>query len=199
MSATAPTTGPTAVLTTGPTAGPAAAVHAAIGPAVAAAGFVLEGVGLTRAGRRSVVAVVVDLPDEATGSLDLDQVAVVARAVSAVLDDPAGDSALESVLGATPYVLEVSSPGVDRPLTQRRHWARARGRLVTLTGAGGDAMTGRVERVDDAGVLLGESLLSWEALAGAAGRVQVEFSRVDEADATGDDTTDDGTDSTEED
>lgn len=176
-----------------------AAVQAAIGPAVAEAGFVLEGVRVTRAGRRSVVAVVVDLPDDAVGSLDLDQVAVVARAVSAVLDDPAGDSALESVLGATPYVLEVSSPGVERPLTQRRHWSRARGRLVTLTGAAGLATTGRVERVDDAGVLLGEDLLAWERLEGAVGRVQVEFSRAGEADLddTGDDT--DSSDDTDDD
>jgi len=145
-----------------------------LAPAVAGAGLVLEGVTVTPAGRRSVVRVVVDLPEDATGSLDLDQVASVSRAVSAVLDSPRGDA----VLGSSPYVLEVTSPGVDRPLTERRHWSRARGRLASVVPAGGgEALTGRVGAVDDAGVVLGEQRLSWERLTGARGRVQVEFAR----------------------
>ncbi len=157
-------------------------VRRAVEPAVAATGLVLEAVTVAPAGRRSVVRVVVDLPDDATGSLDLDQVAAVSREVSEVLDAPAGDA----VLGGAPYVLEVTSPGVDRPLTERRHWARARGRLVAVEPAGAPGAgptTGRVERVDDDGVLLGGVLLPWAALEGAAGRVQVEFQRADDGDA----------------
>ena len=168
-------------------------VRRAVEPAVAATGLVLEAVSVAPAGRRSVVRVVVDLPDDRVGSLDLDQVAQVSREVSGVLDGPVGDA----VLGGSPYVLEVTSPGVDRPLTERRHWVRARGRLVAVQPPGAAPATGRVERVDDDGVLLGAVLLPWAALAGAPGRVQVEFSRPDDGDA--DDDTEPDTDTDEED
>ena len=157
-------------------------VHAVVEPAVAASGLVLEGVTVTPAGRRRVVRVVVDLPDDALGSLDLDQVAVVSRAVSAALD------ADDRVLGSAEYVLEVSTPGVDRPLTERRHWSRARTRLVAVAVAGGAEVTGRVVSVGDDGVVLdvagAERLVAWADL--GTGRVQVEFNRpgaaADEAD-----------------
>ncbi|MFP5346784.1 MAG: ribosome maturation factor RimP [Actinomycetes bacterium] len=152
-----------------------------LSPVVADAGLVLENVTVTPAGRRRVVRVVVDLPEDATGALDLDCVAEVSRAVSDALD--ASDA-----LGATPYVLEVSSPGVDRPLTERRHWARARGRLVRvpLLADGGQAeLTGRVVGVDDAGVTFEVDgvphVVGWQDL--GRGQVQVEFSRADHDDA----------------
>jgi len=157
-------------------------VTALLDPVVAGAGLVLEGVTITPAGRRRVVRVVVDLPDDESGSLDLDQVAEVARGVSDALDS-------SDVLGGHPYVLEVSSPGVDRPLTERRHWLRARGRLVSASLLGADAgeVTGRVTTVDDDGVVLttddGERALAWTSV--RAGSVQVEFRRP-EADATDD-------------
>ena len=85
------------------------------------------------------------------------------------------------MLGGAPYVLEVGTPGVDRPLTERRHWSRARGRLVTVAVEGAD-VTGRVREVDDDGVLLevdgAPRRLPWEGL--AAGRVQIEFRRPDD-------------------
>jgi ribosome maturation factor RimP len=79
-------------------------------------------------------------------------------------------------------VLEVSSPGVDRPLTEPRHWRRAVGRLVKVE-ADGRPVTGRVVEVDDAGVILepegGERRpVAWAAL--GRGRVQVEFNRGEE-------------------
>ncbi len=163
-----------------PSAQPSSAadpVASLLGPVVQQAGLVLEGVVITPAGRRRVVRVVLDLPEDRTGSLDLDAVAEVSRAVSDALDG-------SEVLGGNPYVLEVGTPGVDRPLTERRHWSRARTRLVTVTaGAGPDGptaqVTGRVRAVDDDGVTLeveGEDrLLAWEGL--GAGRVQVEFRR----------------------
>jgi ribosome maturation factor RimP len=146
-------------------------VTALLGPVTAGAGLVLEGVTITPAGRRRVVRVVVDLPDDETGSVDLDQVAEVSRAVSDALDS-------SDVLGGRAYVLEVSSPGVDRPLTARRHWSRARGRLVRTTADGAE-LAGRVRAVDDDGVVLdtddGERTLAWAAL--GRGSVQVEFRR----------------------
>ena len=41
------------------------------------------------------------------------------------------------VMGEQPYTLEVTSPGVDRPLTLPRHWRRNTGRLVAVDAGGG--------------------------------------------------------------
>ena len=148
-----------------------AALSALLEPVVGEEGLVLERVDVTPAGRRSVVRVVVDLPD-GPGSLDLDAVAAASRAVATVLDGPEGDAAL----GSAPYVLEVTSPGVERPLTQRRHWSRATGRLVEAVLTTG-AVAGRLSTVDEHGVVLDDRRVVWEELAGVPGRVRVEFSR----------------------
>lgn len=118
-----------------------------IEPVVGAAGYDLEELVVTPAGRRSVVRVVVDRDDGVT----LDDVAEVSRAVSEVLDRNDGD------LGRSPYVLEVTSPGVDRPLTEPRHWRRNAGRMVAVAvGPAGapEQVTGRITAVDDGGVML---------------------------------------------
>lgn len=169
------------------------AVTSLVGPVMTAHGLVLEDVTITPAGKRRVVRVVVDLPS-GPGSLDLDAVSEVARAVSETLDS-AEEGSGRGPLGGAPYVLEVSSPGVDRPLTQARHWSRATGRLVRATVAG-ETVEGRVERVDDDGVHLRvhdpdaskrtssmnpaeppERTVAWHDL--GPGVVQVEFSRRD--------------------
>jgi ribosome maturation factor RimP len=138
-------------------------LKSALDPVVSAAGFDLEDVSVTSAGRRSVIRVVVDRD----GGLDLDAVAEVSRVVSDALDD-------SDATGAAPYTLEVTSPGVDRPLTEPRHWRRAAGRLVKA-----GAVTGRVVRADDDGVTLefdgSERTLGYDEL--GSGRVQVEFDR----------------------
>lgn len=148
-----------------------------VGPAVAAAGCVLEDLTVTPAGRRSIVRVLVDSD---TG-ITLDEVADVSRAVGEVLD--AADEADPGLFGAS-YVLEVSSPGVDRPLTAPRHWQRNTGRLVSVTLRGGSAVTGRVVDTDESGVTLdvdGEQRrLTFADL--LRGVVQVEFSRRQEED-----------------
>jgi ribosome maturation factor RimP len=137
-----------------------------IGPVVQTLGYELDDVAVTRVGRRSLVRVTVD----SDHGIDLDGIADVSRAVSTELDtnDPFG----------TPFVLEVSSPGIDRPLTEPRHWRRNRGRLVATSLDGAD-VTARIGAVDDAGVTLllpvGERVTSWSEL--GAGRVQVEFGR----------------------
>ena len=105
-----------------------AQLRAVVEPVVGAAGYDLEDLTVSRAGRRYVVRVVVD----GDGGLDLDAVADVSRAVSAALD-AAEETGGEIVAGE--YQLEVSSPGVDRPLTLPRHWRRNIGRLVKV-GAG---------------------------------------------------------------
>lgn len=147
-------------------------------PAVEASGHDLEDVTVTQAGRRSLIRVVVD----ADGGVDLDAIAEVSRVVSDVLDrDADGGAAF-----AGPYVLEVSSPGIDRPLTEPRHWRRAVGRLVSTTVAD-RSLTGRVLDVDDRGVTFdvdgARAEAPWPQL--GRGRVQIEFSRAEAEDEEG--------------
>jgi len=161
-------------------------------PTVRAAGMDLESVRVGSAGRRRLLRVVVD----ADGGVSLDDIALVSREVSARLD-------ATGAMGEAPYTLEVSSPGVDRPLTAPRHWRRAVGRLVRVplasdngasspappaepagetgqagrTGRDGQAIEGRVIAAGDSGVILevgGEQREFAYADLGP-GRVQVEF------------------------
>jgi len=117
-------------------------VRQGIEPVVADADLYLEDVTVSRAGARSVVRIVLDLPEDAEGSLDLDAVAEVSRSISTALD------AVDALHGA--YTLEVSTPGTDRPLTEPRHFKRARGRVVRLVLADGGTVEGRLRAVDDA-------------------------------------------------
>ena len=115
-------------------------IAAVMRPVVAAAGMDLESVRVTAAGRRRLLRVVVD----SDRGVSLDDAAAVSRELSAALDTVA-------VMGDFPYTLEVSSPGVDRPLTDPRHWRRAVGRLVhvTVTDSGGARpVSGRVCSAD---------------------------------------------------
>jgi len=156
-------------------------VRQALDPVVAAAGLYLEDVTVSRAGSRSVVRVVLDLPEDAQGNLDLDTVAEATRPVSAALDE------LDALPGA--YTLEVSTPGTDRPLTERRHFRRARSRLVRLVLADGGTVQGRVTAVDDDAVHLevaGPRGTTSERVVPLAdvvrGHVEVELKRALEAD-----------------
>ena len=149
-----------------------ARVRAVIEPVIEQAGYDLEEVTVSRAGRRHVVRVLVDTD----GGINLDDVAVVSREISAALDE-AEERGGEVLAGE--YQLEVGSPGVDRPLTLPRHWRRNRGRLVAVNG-----LTGRLVDVDDAGVVLDVDGVT-RTLAFAElgpGKVQIEFKRLDEAD-----------------
>jgi ribosome maturation factor RimP len=136
-------------------------------PAVTATGFDLEDITVSPAGKRRIVRVVVDRD----GGVDLDDVAAVARAVSEVLD-----AAPDLVDGA--YVLEVTSPGVDRPLTQPRHWRRAEGRLVKATLAD-ETVVGRITATTDDEVTLDVEGTSRTVLQAEVTKavVQVEFTK----------------------
>ncbi|MGF1648743.1 MAG: ribosome maturation factor RimP [Kineosporiaceae bacterium] len=148
-------------------------------PVVAEAGLVVEGVTVSSAGRRRVVRVVVDLPVDRLGSADLDSVADASRRVGRALDGLDGTAEAGELLGAAPYALEVSTPGVDRPLTERRHWLRARTRSVRVHRTDGSVASGRLVAVDDDGVVLDEAgaerRTAWSEV--ARGRVEVEFRR----------------------
>lgn len=146
------------------------ALRAAVADVLADAGVDLEDLTVSAAGRRQVVRVVVDRD----GGVDLDQVADVSRRVSEVLDRP---ELADEVPG--PFVLEVTSPGVDRPLTLPRHWRRARGRLVEITRADGTTLTGRVVASDDVAATVDADGAPVEVAFAEVTRalVQVEFTR----------------------
>jgi ribosome maturation factor RimP len=108
-------------------------------PVVERAGYDLEDVVVTPAGKRRLVRLLVDKD----GGVTLDECADVSRAVSTVLDDA------DEVMGSQPYTLEVSSPGVTRPLTLPRHWRRNVDRLVKVTRTDGSTVTGRIRSTDE--------------------------------------------------
>ncbi|WP_424185534.1 ribosome maturation factor RimP [Actinokineospora sp. G85] len=154
------------------------ALRPVVDDTVRAAGYDLEQLDVSTAGRRRLVRVVVDGDD----GVGLDQVAVVSRALAAVLDEH------DDVLGG-PYTLEVTSPGTDRPLTRPRHWRRNRLRLVKVRPHEGAEFTGRVGDADsedaaDAGVtLLVDGQLRRVAYADVASAVvEIEFKQPAAAD-----------------
>ena len=168
------------------TAGPARLLQL-LSPAVASVGADLEDLSVSPAGRRRVVRVVVDRD----GGISLDDVAEVSRVLSDVLDEAERDE--PDLLGGA-YVLEVSSPGVDRPLTTGRQWRRAGSRLVRAELGDGTTVVGRVLSADDGEVVLqvdGPPAASRTLLLAEVVRatVQVEFTRPDAAgtDPDGDD------------
>jgi ribosome maturation factor RimP len=137
-----------------------------IGPVIAAAGMDLESVRVSAAGRRRLLRVVVDSDQ----GVSLDDAAAISRQLSAALDSA-------PVMGDFPYTLEVSSPGVDRPLTDPRHWRRSVGRLVQVAAGEAGTVTGRVVAADSDEVTLdvgGDRRRFGYATLGA-GAVQVEF------------------------
>jgi ribosome maturation factor RimP len=155
-------------------AGQRSRLQAVVEPVVSAAGYDLEAMSLKRVGRRHQVRVIVDSDD----ALNLDTVADISRDISAALDE-AEESGGDLLAGE--YDLEVSSPGIDRPLTLPRHWRRNIGRLVKVTVAD-RAVVGRVTVADDSGVELDVDgqprRLAYSEL--GPGRVQIEFNRLTE-------------------
>jgi ribosome maturation factor RimP len=149
-------------------------------PAVAALGMDLEDVKITSAGRRRLLRIVVD----ADGGVSLDDIALASRELSATLDRAAA-------MGEASYTLEVSSPGVDRPLTEPKHWRRAVGRVVSAplrsqpgtpatapdATAPDATVTGRVAGADSSGVRIDVDGASREFGYSelGPGRIQIEF------------------------
>jgi ribosome maturation factor RimP len=140
-----------------------------IEPVVTAAGMDLESVRVTAAGRRRLLRVVVD----SDHGVSLDDAAAISRQLSAALDTVAA-------MGDFPYTLEVSSPGVDRPLTDPRHWRRAVGRLVQVTVTDSGAISGRIVSAEPDAVTIdidgdpkNRRRFSYAVL--GAGAIQVEF------------------------
>lgn len=142
---------------------------------LASSGLDLEGVELASAGRRSVIRVLVDTDHGVT----LDDIAAATRLVGTVLDS-------SDVLGESPYTLEVTSPGVDRPLALPRHWRRNVDRLVKVTRHDGDSFTGRITSSSDTAAVVDVDGTSREVAYDdvATAHVQIEFNRRRAAAAT---------------
>ena len=138
-------------------------------PAVTQAGFVLEEVTVTPVGKSRLVAVVVDCEDR---NPSLDEVTVVSKEVSAILDS-------YTQMGEMPFTLEVTTPGIDRPLTLGRHWKKNIGRLVKITPKTGEKYIGRIASVKDNAVTIEikgkESEISFAEISRA--QIEVEFNR----------------------
>jgi ribosome maturation factor RimP len=143
-------------------------------PAVEAQGFFLEEVQLVSPGKHRIVTCIVD----GETSLNMDQVTGVSRAISELLDEAA-------FMGDTPFTLEVTSPGVDRPLTQPRHFRKNVDRLLKVVKADGDVVTGRISSSSETDVTLlvtekketKEVLVSYSDIKRAT--VEIEFNRKD--------------------
>lgn len=157
-------------------------IRTAIEGPLAGLGLLVEDITVSPVGRRRVIRIAVDrdlaaldLPDDATpvAPLSLDEVADATRAIEAELEP-------DDVSGPGPFVLEVSSPGVDRPLTEARHLRRNVGRVVTVRTVEGGELTGRIRAVSAEALLLdspsGEVSMPVGQVRSA--RVQVEFGQV---------------------
>lgn len=110
-------------------------------------GLDVEAVEITPAGKRRVLRVAVDTD----GGPTLDDVAAATKVIDGVLESDGPDGAGD-VMGGLPYTLEVTSRGVDRPLTLPRHWRRNETRLVKVTLVDDTTLTGRIGASDDDGV-----------------------------------------------
>ncbi len=132
----------------------------------------LEHVELSPSGRRRQLRILVDRD----GGVTLDDLAEVTRAVSTALD---ADDVMAELIGDASYLLEISSPGVDRPLTMPRHWRRNIGRLVKVKLTGGGSVTGRISGAgdNDAALLVEgkERRIGYDEVQKA--KVEVEFNR----------------------
>lgn len=118
-----------------------------ISPFVTEAGFFLEEVQIASPGSHRIVTCVVD----GQTPLNLDQVTVASRLISELLDTA-------EFMGETPFTLEVTSPGVDRPLTQPRHWTKNLTRLIKVTLSDGTITTGRLTEFNEVNATLVENI-----------------------------------------
>ena len=140
-------------------------ISAAITPALEALGFYLEDVTITSAGRRSMLTIIVD----GDTHLSLDQVTSATKAIGEIVES------IQS-LGETPFTLEVTSPGLDRPLTKVRHWQKNINRLVKVVLQDGSEVKGRINEVNEASSVVGEIKVNYSDIKRAT--LEVEFKPV---------------------
>lgn len=142
----------------------------ALVPVIEPLGVDIDSIDIVRSGRHRSLQISLD----SDLGVDLDTVAAATRLISAWLDD-------SDVMGEQPYVLEVSSRGVGRPLTRPEHWRRNVGRLLAMT-VDGKPMTARllafeepIATVDD-----GRAQCTVNIATVSRAVVEVEFNRTEE-------------------
>jgi len=146
-----------------------------ITPALQEAGYYLEDINVVSPGNHRIVTVIVD----GESALNLDQVTVASKLVSELVDEA-------TFMGETPFTLEVTSPGIDRPLTLPRHFAKNVTRLLKVTQSDGVVLTGRITSNTDIDVTLSvvEKKETKEVVIALAdikrAVVEIEFNRKDE-------------------
>jgi len=149
-------------------------IAALVTPAVQAQGFFLEDVHLVSPGKHRIVTCIVD----GETALNLDQITSVSRVISELLDEA-------PFMGETPFTLEVTSPGVDRPLTKPRHFVKNHDRLLKVVKNDGDVITGRITTSSELDVTLlvetkkesSEIVVAYADIKRAT--VEIEFNRKD--------------------
>ncbi len=144
-------------------------------PALSQAGYFLEDINIVTPGQHRIVTVIVD----GESALNLDQVTVASKLISELLDEA-------TFMGETPFTLEVTSPGIDRPLTLPRHFAKNLTRLLKVVKTDGEVVTGRIASNTDADVTLTvtEKKTTKDVVVALAdikrATVEIEFNRKDE-------------------
>ena len=137
-------------------------ISAAIRPIIEATGNYLEELSITSAGKVKILTVIID----SDAHLNLDQVTAVTKEISEVIE------ALPE-LGDGAFTLEVTSPGLDRPLTKPRHWRKNLDRLVKIIMTSGQEITGRIGEVTETTVLVDLEKVSFEDIKRAV--LEIEF------------------------
>ena len=137
-------------------------IIAAIRPIIEATGNYLEELTITSAGKVKILTVIVD----SDAHLNLDQVTAVTKEISLVIEEL-------PVLGDTAFTLEVTSPGLDRPLTKPRHWRKNLDRLVKITMTSGQVIEGRIGAATETSVLVDDNTVSFEDIKRAV--LEIEF------------------------
>jgi ribosome maturation factor RimP len=140
-------------------------VAAVITPAIQALGFYVEDISITTAGRRSMLTVIVD----GDTHLSLDQVTVATKAISEIVENL-------PTLGNNPFTLEVTSPGLDRPLTKPRHWRKNKDRLIKIVLNDGKEITGRIKDSTNDEVIVDEQKVAFVDIKRAT--LEIEFKQV---------------------
>jgi ribosome maturation factor RimP len=144
-------------------------------PALSQAGYFLEDINIVTPGQHRIVTVIVD----GESALNLDQVTVASKLVSELLDEA-------TFMGETPFTLEVTSPGIDRPLTLPRHFAKNATRLLKVVKTDGEVVAGRIasNTDDDVTLTVTEKKATKDVVVALAdikrATVEIEFNRKDE-------------------
>ena len=139
-------------------------VLAVITPAIESLGFYIEDITITSAGKRSMLTVIVD----GDTHLSLDQVTVATKAISEIVENL-------PTLGNNPFTLEVTSPGLDRPLTKPRHWRKNQDRLIKVILNDGKEINGRIKDSTESSVTVDEQVINFADIKRAT--LEVEFKK----------------------